>query len=245
MPYYVANMWAKSADNSSIILALYGESNVSTTLNNTVVNLSEETNYPFDNKVKITINPERDVCFKLTLRNPGWSENTQITVQGVEAVVADGWILMDKVWKKGDVVELTFDDKPVAKRFIDNEMYFQKGCLIYALPVAEKRIITKDFGNGYVNYDLAPQDMEDAVRKFEDLRVPSNLDNTSRAKKNKDIYTFIANSDFNKEYPYDKPYGFMNVKFIKKSNGETETLQLVPVGSTILRKLSFTEEKFY
>ena len=37
----------------------------------------------------------------------------------------------------------------------------------------------------------------------------------------------------------------MNVKFIKKSNGETETLQLVPVGSTILRKLSFTEEKFY
>ena len=245
MPYYVANMWAKSADNSSIILALYGESNVSTTLNNTVVNLSEETNYPFDNKVKITINPERDVCFKLTLRNPGWSENTQITVQGVEAVVADGWILMDKVWKKGDVVELTFNDKPVAKRFIDNEMYFQKGCLIYALPVAEKRIITKDFGNGYVNYDLAPQDMEDAVRKFEDLRVPSNLDNTSRAKKNKDIYTFIANSDFNKEYPYDKPYGFMNVKFIKQSNGETETLQLVPVGSTILRKLSFTEEKFY
>ena len=104
---------------------------------------------------------------------------------------------------------------------------------------------TPFYDNGYVNYDLAPQDMEDAVRKFEDLRVPSNLDNTSRAKKNKDIYTFIANSDFNKEYPYDKPYGFMNVKFIKKSNGETETLQLVPVGSTILRKLSFTEEKFY
>lgn len=245
MPYYIANMWAKSADNSGITLALYGESSVSTTLNNTVVNIVEVTDYPFDNKVKVTVNPEKDVRFKFTLRNPRWSKDTKINVEGAEAVVSDGWISIDKVWKKGDVVELTFNDKPVAKRFINNEMYFQKGCLIYALPVPEKRIVTKDFGNGYVNYDLVPQDMGEAVRMFEDLRVPSNMDDARRAKKNKGVYTFTANPDFDKNYPYDKPYGFMNVKFVKRSNGETETLQLVPIGSTVLRKISFTEEKFY
>lgn len=245
MPYYVANMWAKSPDNKGITLALYGESEVTTTLNNTIVNLSEETNYPFDNKVKVTVNPEKDVQFKLTLRNPIWSENTKVNVDGAEAIIADGWICIDKLWKKGDTVVLTFNDKPVAKRFMNNEMYFQKGCLVYALPVAEKRIVTKDFGHGYLNYDMVPQDDKLAKFIFEDLRVPSNLDNPSRAKKNAGVYVFEENPEFDINYPFDKPYGFMNVKFVKRSNGDSETYQLVPIGSTILRKLTFTEEKFY
>ena len=71
------------------------------------------------------------------------------------------------------------------------------------------------------------------------------MDDSRRANKNKGVYTFNSNPNFNKDYPYDKPYGFLNVKFVKRSNGDTETLQLVPIGSTILRKVSFLEEKFY
>jgi uncharacterized protein len=245
MPYYVANMWAKESDNSGIALLLYGESTVKTVLNNTTVTIKEETQYPFSNKVKLTIDPQKDVHFKLTLRNPDWSTNTNVTVSGAEVKRSQGWIIVEKTWKKGDVIELTFNDNLVPKRFTDNEMYFQKGALVYALPIDDKRTVAKDYGNGFVNIDVAPANVKKATEIFDDLRVPSNMDAPQRAEKNKGVYKFEPNTNFKPEFPFDIPFGFVNVKFVKKSDAQVQEMKLVPLGSTVLRKVSFKEEKFY
>lgn len=77
-------------------------------------------------------------------------------------------------------------------------------------------INAKDFSNGFVNIDAAPADLNKAKETFEDLRVPSNLDAPQPAEKNKGVYKFEANIDFKPEYPFDIPYGFVNVKFVNK-----------------------------
>lgn len=241
MPNYVGNMWMKHADNNGIALSLYGESTVETILNNTGVKIVENTAYPFDNKVLLTVEPTKEVIFTLTLRNPSWSPNTKVVVEDAIVKEENGWFIIEKKWKPGDKVEIAFSNHVQVKRFPTNEIYFQKGCLLYAVPLEENRIIAKDHGNGFVNYDVVPKDKKQADELFTKILVPANIDNPWRANKNKGYYKFIQNPAFDPAYPFDNPYGFINMKFVNDS--KEQEMQLVPIGSTILRKLTFKEDK--
>lgn len=239
MAHYVSNMWMRNEDDKGIALALYGESEVNTRINGVNVNIKESTDYPFDNRVSIIVSPEESVDFILTLRNPEWSENTIVKVEDADIKKEDGWIVINKKWKAGDRVELEFDDKIHARKFINNEIYFQKGCLIYAVPVKEKMIPTKTFDGGYSNYDVLPADSVEMNVVYEKLKLQPNIDNPLRY--NVKPYGFSLNPDFNPEYPYDKPYGFINVKFLQ--DGKKKDVKLIPIGSTVLRKVTFVEDK--
>jgi len=93
--------------------------------NNPVV-MTQETNYPWDGNVKLTVNPKKSGSFAIKLRIPGWARNEplpgnlykyldkntdpiilKVNGRKVDADIEHGYVALDRTWKSGDVVDLT------------------------------------------------------------------------------------------------------------------------------------------
>lgn len=111
IPTYVTHVWMATCDGG-LAAALYGPCNVSTTVGtNTPVRLTCDTQYPFDESIRIAVEPEREVAFPLRLRIPAWCDRPRITVNGepVNVTKDDGaFAKIERPWKRGDVVAVTF-----------------------------------------------------------------------------------------------------------------------------------------
>ena len=68
-----------------------------------------ETQYPKLGDIKITIDAEKEEEFELLIRNPYWSKNTEVKVNGKAIDVCEGYISINRLWKSGDVVEIVLD----------------------------------------------------------------------------------------------------------------------------------------
>lgn len=72
------------------------------------VEVRQETEYPRAGVVKLVVNPERETVFELALRIPGWSEKTEVLVNGEREsdVRAGRYHGIRRAWRAGDRVEL-------------------------------------------------------------------------------------------------------------------------------------------
>lgn len=76
----------------------------------TPVKLAIAGDFPHAARVDITMTPARSAKFPLRLRLPGWSAQTQVSVNGQDYSGAPGsYLAIDRVWSPGDVVQLRFD----------------------------------------------------------------------------------------------------------------------------------------
>ncbi|HNI43530.1 MAG TPA: glycoside hydrolase family 127 protein, partial [Chitinophagales bacterium] len=75
--------------DNAVFVNLYVGSNTSFNLKNGVVGLKMETNYPWEGKVKINIDPVKKSAFSLQLRLPGWMYE-RIAPGGLYAVLQEG-----------------------------------------------------------------------------------------------------------------------------------------------------------
>ncbi len=123
---------------------------------NNSVEIKQETHYPWEGVVKITIDPERSAEFTLNIRIPGWAQNlpvpsdlyrymrkrnedVKLTVNGNPFTldIERGYARIRRRWRRGDVVELDFP-MPV-RRVICNEnvkdnrgkVALERGPLVY------------------------------------------------------------------------------------------------------------------
>ena len=123
---------------------------------NNSVEIKQETRYPWEGVVKITIDPERSAEFTLNIRIPGWAQNlpvpsdlyrymrkrnedVKLTVNGNPFTmdIERGYARIRRRWRRGDVVEL---DLPMpVRRVICNEnvkdnrgkVALERGPLVY------------------------------------------------------------------------------------------------------------------
>ena len=73
--------------------------------------LDTKTLYPADGKVKISISVKEPENFEILIRNPRWSENTSLLLNGEEVSVTKGYISLDRIWSDGDEIEFSLDMK--------------------------------------------------------------------------------------------------------------------------------------
>lgn len=66
-----------------------------------------QTDYPKSGNVNITVNADGE--FTLYIRNPYWSDNTEVTVDGEKIEICNGYIKIRRHWKNGNRIELKFD----------------------------------------------------------------------------------------------------------------------------------------
>lgn len=151
-------------NNNGIWVNLFVGSNAMINVGGNDVGMKMETNYPFDGKVKLNIDPAKKGKFKLHIRVPGWSENKIVpgdlyttanseSINGIFDFVSNakninqtyenGYVVLDAEWKKGDVVEINF---PMETKMItakdslkqdNSRIAIQRGPLVYCIEGAD------------------------------------------------------------------------------------------------------------
>ena len=111
IPNYIMHMWMKPVSETGIAATLYGPSTLKTEINRTMVSIQTITTYPFEENIRMLVDPEKKVEFALYLRIPEWSTNSVIKVNGEEVKVEvdqNGFCSINRTWKKGDEVNILF-----------------------------------------------------------------------------------------------------------------------------------------
>lgn len=109
--------------------------------------LRQETDYPWDGKIAITVEPDEETEATLALRIPGWCDRAEIKVNGIpepaQTLEEDGYFRLNRLWKPGDRVELTLS-MPVSRvyghpsiRHTAGKVALQRGPLVYCLEEAD------------------------------------------------------------------------------------------------------------
>lgn len=232
MPYYVEGMWMKSTDNKSITAMLLGPCNVNTTLNDTKVNISEETHYPFSDEIIFTVNPEKPVDFPLIIRKPHNSKKVEIKVSSDAKVTQNKEVIrIEKKWEKADQVMITFNfdiqkiDQPASKTVKNEGAYLKRGALVYSLPFEYKKKTVKEYQNsGFYRYKIKA--IDSTAWK---LKLDTN-----------DEFKYIPIDNGNNIHPWDNPVVKLEGTLRDKNNNK-HIVDLVPLGNTIFRRVTFSK----
>ncbi len=103
--------------------------------------VTQKTNYPWDGTVQLSVAPANPVEFTLYLRIPGWSNSSQVTVNGkAQSGATPGqYLAIKRRWAAGDTVELKLNMKPqvleASRRVVEDfgRVAVQRGPLVYCL----------------------------------------------------------------------------------------------------------------
>jgi DUF1680 family protein len=104
--------WAVMGDGRGVALNWYGPGTIRTTLaDGRPLTLQTATDYPRDGRIVISVAPAEPVAFPLRLRIPHWSEQTEVQINGeaVADVKPGDYLVLDRTWQPGDVIELALD----------------------------------------------------------------------------------------------------------------------------------------
>jgi len=107
--------WAMMLGKDKVALNYYGPGSITVTLpSGTAFTITQETEYPLNGKVRMTVGMDKPESFTLDLRIPGWSEESNLSVNGEKAgpLSAGSYFSISREWKAGDVLELNLDMSP-------------------------------------------------------------------------------------------------------------------------------------
>ena len=108
-PYYTEHLVLATPDNG-IAAVLYNACKATAKVANGVeIIIHEETNYPFEEKIRFTIETPESVNFPFYLRIPSWCKNASVSINGKKTndkLTAGQYARIDRQWNTGDVVEL-------------------------------------------------------------------------------------------------------------------------------------------
>jgi len=139
-PKLVSHLWYASSDGG-LAAIVYGPCRLSTALGDgTRVEIREETQYPFGDRITFHIDPEKEHAFPLHLRIPAWCKSPEILVNGktVQASSENGMLVLDRTWNSGDRVELYLPMHVELSRWVENSVSVSRGPLVYVLKIGEE-----------------------------------------------------------------------------------------------------------
>ena len=139
-----------------IYVNLFGSNTANLTINRKKVTLTQETQYPWEGDILLTVKENKAGQFRLRIRIPGWvrnnpvpsdlysySDNKQLAYrvmvngQLVDGQLENGYLGIDRKWKKGDRVEIHFDMEPRLVRALEavgadqGRVAVERGPLVY------------------------------------------------------------------------------------------------------------------
>jgi DUF1680 family protein len=134
--------YAYGKSDGAVWVHLYGAGTLETTLpDGAPVKVTQETDYPWDGKVRIKASGPAGKEFAVKLRVPGWAREASIKVNGQPGPDAKPgtYAEVKRAWSAGDVLEL---DLPMPVRMVEanpyveetrNEAAVMRGPLVYCL----------------------------------------------------------------------------------------------------------------
>ena len=139
-----------------IYVNLFGGNTASLTIGGRSVTLTQTTRYPMDGDILLTVGQNKAGRFRLRIRIPGWvrgqvvpgdlysyidnkrlSYAVKVNGQPVADELENGYLTIDRTWKKGDRVEIHFDMEPRLVSALENvradqgRVAIERGPLVY------------------------------------------------------------------------------------------------------------------
>jgi DUF1680 family protein len=133
--------------------------------------LLQETKYPWEGTVQITVRPETEMDFVLALRVPGWSREAALEVNGqaleVEPLMKKGYAKLGRTWQPGDTVTLRL---PMPVERIEAHPEVRDNCGRIALQRGPLVFCLEEVDNGHNLHDISlPRDTALKVEFDENL----------------------------------------------------------------------------
>ncbi len=136
-----ASTYAYGRSPDAVWVHLYGGSTLDTALPGGRVKLTQTTDYPWDGRIKITLDAAPDREFALKLRIPAWADGATLSVNGKALLqpASGKYAEIRRRWTAGDVVELVL---PLRVRLLEahplveearNQVAVQRGPVVYCL----------------------------------------------------------------------------------------------------------------
>lgn len=144
---------------------LFGASQLSTRIEGVGdVALTQLTDYPWQGQVTLTIDQlkaRKNTTFAIALRQPAWASSAVVTVNGqqVEAQPEHGYLVIERAWKKGDVISY---DMPMQATILEanplveesrGQVAVMRGPILYCLE-------SSDLGPTDIDHVVLPADAQ-------------------------------------------------------------------------------------
>lgn len=258
MPYYVMQMWMKTKNNG-IAACLLGPSILRTSagIKNKAVEITQETAYPFEEKITFILNTEGSVQFEFRIRIPSWCQNPEISINGEKSdqkPVAGSFYSIDRKWNNRDIIEV-FLPMHIETKFWPNEgVSIERGPLVFSFPVPDSTVIAEGYEKStdeFPAYDMFPAGAweygleisdpnEFEVQTYNKGDYPWQLDSSpikirvpARRISNWTLQAVDEGSSS------DARYHVSMFPEIPEFSAEKEMIELVPYGATELRVTVF------
>lgn len=261
VPTYVQRMWM-IAPQGGLAATLYGPSRAQAKVGaqRQQVELVEETSYPFSERISFHVHCNNSVHFPLHLRVPEWCERPSLTVNGKHVILPalkNGFVCLERAYADRDVIVLELPMHTAIGKSSDGGIYLERGPLIYSLKPKEEwraiempefEITSPDYFPMWAatastrwNYGLVVDRSRDIDRQ---VHVHTSTISNSPWEKPPISLEIPAKRIENWELVHQRgeaPEWFQTPPLPSQSNrcGPTETIQLVPMGSTHLRLTVF------
>jgi len=135
--------WAYCLSAEGVWVNLYGGNKLEAKLTDgSSLKLIQETDYPWDGQIKVTVLETGNEAFALMLRIPGWADRAEIKINGEAAnvkVEPGTYAALEREWSSGDEIELTL---PMDVRLVQshpkveetrNQVAIMRGPVVYCL----------------------------------------------------------------------------------------------------------------
>jgi DUF1680 family protein len=155
--------YGSSADG--IAVHLYGESEAEFSIAGSAVRIKQETQYPWDGRIKLTLGVAEAGEFSLAVRIPHWAEGAVVTVNGGDAEQSarreKGYMILARRWSDGDTVEVNL---PMRIRTVHSNpnvrqdagrVTLMRGPLVYCLEQADNPVPLNSLTIGAVDSFVA------------------------------------------------------------------------------------------
>ncbi|MFZ9935670.1 MAG: beta-L-arabinofuranosidase domain-containing protein [Luteolibacter sp.] len=231
LPNFVESLWMRRGKDELVAMQ-YGPCVVNAAMNGTPVQVTATTDYPFSDDLLLEVAPQAEAEFTLALRRPGHVEEVEIVGNAGAVVSRDGdFVKLRKKWNRGDAVRVRFACRVQNVAQPPSEtvqgkaggIYLQRGPLVYALPFPHEFRVLQELGDsGFKNYAVHTvdntgwDDLIDPEIPFEIERVPGG----------------------DAGHPWQNPPLRLKGRLVD-SRGRQVPVLLVPLGSTVLRRVTF------
>jgi hypothetical protein len=254
-PYYAENMWLATQDRG-LCAVLYGASQVKAKVGNGAeVTLAEDTQYPFEDTIRLKLTTPEAVDFPLYLRVPRWCNGAAVKVNGVPQKVAArplSYIVVDRTWKTGDTVDLTLPMDVSVKTWARNKgsVSVNYGPITFSVDIQEKWTKFGDYNNNpawpsWAAYPESPWNYglvlnaADPAKSFKVVRVKPEADAAVFTPAWASIELKVkAKSIPGWKADKDNVVGLLQPSPVLSDQPE-QTITLIPMGAARLRITSF------
>ena len=248
IPLFCSRQWMKKGDNG-IVAAMYAPSSFTTTLKGSKneITIQEETNYPFEETIRFRMKMKRSTPFSFWLRIPQWCKGASITVNGQAAEIvckAGTFVEVQRKFSDGDIIELKLPMKAKSVSMPYDGVAFERGPLVFSLNVKAQEEITE-------TREL------DGI-KFQS-RILTPLSEWNYAPVDTENIEVVNSNDYSNIWNPETTPVRLKVKAVTVTNwqlyrdnftpympsvirkGEEKVIELVPVGTTVLRMTVFPD----